>query len=170
MRGSWKQVAIVAALLWGGIVTARSAGAQVLGIAALLNPEGSRLFPGSLVYPRHAGKPDPRWRTFDWSYADLNLSDAPLRLYFYNEESWAAQYVVPELRAEIQELRTIFNYIPKQRFTYLLFSSHRDFAQTNVFNISEEVQGVTSTQEATMAIPYWGQRETYRHISYRCTP
>src|SRR5690349_19214147 len=46
--------------------------AEDFGVGAILNPEGSRLFPQTVVYPRHAGKPDPRWRDFDWRYFDAD--------------------------------------------------------------------------------------------------
>lgn len=150
-----------------GVITCAtpSARAQIFGISSLLNPEGSRLFPDFLVAPRRPGKPDLRWRTFNWRYTDITTRPAKYRLYFYEEETWTAQFAIPQINAQIQELTTVFKYAPSKDFIYLLFSSQRDFQQANIFNISEGVQGVTSTTESTMAIPYWGELETFRHIS-----
>lgn len=139
--------------------------AQPFSLFGILNPEGSRLFPGSLVAPRHPGKPDPRWKNFEWQYMDLKEDGADFRLYFYQDESWTAQFAVPELRKEIRELKKTFHYQPSKRFNYLLFSTHKDFQQTHIFNISEGVQGITASTEPTMAIPFWGEAETFRHIS-----
>jgi hypothetical protein len=136
-----------------------------MGLGQFLNPGGSRLSPDSVVFPRRAGKPDPRWQTFDWKFIDPAVPNAPMRLYFYQEESWVAEFALPEIKHEIDYLKGVFNYTPKEKFSYLLFSSHRNFQQTHVFNITEGVQGVTSTQEPVMAIPYWGEAETFRHIS-----
>lgn len=144
---------------------ARDASAQNIGIAALLNPEGSRLFPQSVLFPRHPGKPDPRWKSFEWRYADDRADSSKFRFYFYTEEEWAARFALPRVRREVQELTRTFNYSPKTPFSYLLFTSQREFSQANIFNISEGVQGITSTEEATMAIPYWGETQTFDHIS-----
>lgn len=139
--------------------------AQDFGIAALLNPEGSRLFPQTLIFPRHPGKPDPRWRNFNWRYTDVTASGARYRLYFYTDEEWTARYAIPKIDEQILELSKKFNYTPSKPFSYLLFATLREFQQATIFNIAEGVQGITSTTEATMAIPYWGETETYRHIS-----
>ncbi|MBI3556855.1 MAG: hypothetical protein HY074_11380 [Deltaproteobacteria bacterium] len=141
-----------------------SAHAQ-MGLGALLNPEGSRLFPQNIIVPRHPGKPDLRWRSFDWKFADSASGEPKYRLYFYTEENWTARFAMPHIDSEVAYLSSVFNYTPEIRFNYVLFSSQHDFQQANVFDISEGVQGITSTTEATMAVPYWGEAETYRHIS-----
>lgn len=139
--------------------------AQFAGIGALLNPEGSRLFPQSVLFPRHPGKPDPRWRSFSWFYTDRVADSSRYRLYFYEEEEWAARFVMPRIRKQIGELSKTFAWSPARPFSYLLFTSSREFRQANIFFITEGVQGITSTQEATMAIPYWGEAQTFDHIS-----
>jgi hypothetical protein len=157
--------------------TAGTAHAQMpgLGMGWLLNPEGSRLFPQTVVYPRHPGKPDPRWKVFDWHYRDFEHRHGKQaiswRLYFYDvghgEPSyWTAEYAAPVIEAQVRELANEFGFAPERRFSYLLFSSYGEFRQANLFFIEEGVQGVTSTLEPTMAIPYWGERETFRHISH----
>ncbi len=145
-----------------------------LGMGWLLNPEGSRLFPQAIIYPRHPGKPDTRWKVFDWHFRDFKIDQASYRLYFYDVSEtpedprpyWTAEFAAPIINLQIQELARDFNFWPRDRFSYILFSSYREFQQANVFFISEGVQGITSTQEPTMAIPYWGERETFRHISH----
>lgn len=142
--------------------------AQGFGVAGLLNPEGSRLFPQSLVYPRHPGKPDPRWKAFDWKFADLQAPGthpARYRLYYYSDEDWTARFAAPLIETQVEDLAREFNYTPSRQFSYLLFTSLGEFAQANVFDVSEGVQGITSTTEATMAIPYWGEASTFEHIS-----
>jgi len=144
---------------------ARPLMAQPIGIAAILNPEGSRLFPQSIIFPRHPGKPDPRWKNFNWQYVDFKKEQTSYRLYFYEEEAWTAQFTAPLIAEHIQYLGELFNYYPTQSFSYLLFGSLREFQQANIFSISEGVQGITSTEEASMAIPYWGDVEAFRHVS-----
>lgn len=169
-------LALFLTLQWNNI-----AAAQGFGISAILNPEGSRLFPQSIIYPRHAGKPDPRWKDFEWHYADRSTPSATgetrYRLFFYDVDSsadspaalhdrfWPAEFAIPKIDSQISALSSEFNYNPTKSFSYLLFSSYREFQQANIFSISEGVQGITSTIEPTMAIPYWGEYETFRHIS-----
>lgn len=150
------------------IASPRASFAQGFGIAGLLNPEGSRLFPQSVIYPRHPGKPDPRWKAFKWRFVDLNAPSAAstrFRLFFYDEEDWTARFVLPMIKTEIEELAKTFNYSPSRQFNYLLFTSLSQFQQANIFFVSEGVQGITSTTEATMAVPYWGEVSTFEHIS-----
>jgi hypothetical protein len=139
--------------------------AEPVGLSALLNPEGTRLFPQSVIFPRHPGKPDLRWRSFDWQYTDVKADKVEYRLFFYKEELWTAKFVIPKLKEQISYLTEKFGTTPKKRFAYLLFSSTHDFQQAHIFDISEGVQGITSTEEATMAIPYWGDAEAFRHVS-----
>ena len=154
----------------------RESRAQVpgLGMGWILNPEGSRLFPQAIIYPRHPGKPDTRWKVFDWHFRDVTVDRAGYRLYFYDVSErpgdphpfWTAEFAEPVIRLQIEELARDFRFWPPERFSYILFSSYREFQQANVFFIQEGVQGITSTREPTMAIPYWGERETFRHISH----
>ncbi|MCM2321838.1 MAG: outer membrane protein assembly factor [Oligoflexia bacterium] len=144
----------------------KPAAAQPFGIAALLNPEGSRLFPQLILYPRHPGKPDPRWRSFDWRFTDNMADHSRYRLYFYEEEDWSARFAMPRIRQQVENLSRTFEYSPSKQFSYLLFTSQREFGQANIFFVSEGVQGITSTEEATMAIPYWGDTQTFDHISH----
>jgi hypothetical protein len=147
------------------LLSSRDAAAQMIGIANMLNPEGSRLFPQSFTVPRHPGKPDPRWRSFEWRFVDLAQGPSRFRLYFYEEELEAARFAIPRIRRQMEELSGVFHFWPKRDFSYLLFSSHREFQQANIFFVAEGVQGITSTEEATMAIPYWGEARTFDHIS-----
>lgn len=135
------------------------------GLTNFMNPEGTRLFPQSILFPRHPGKPDPRWRSFDWRYIDEQADGSKYRLYFYDDERWAARFVLPRISEQIADISKEFGYTPSRRFSYLLFTSEREFRQANIFFINEGVQGITSTQEATMAIPYWGEAQTFDHIS-----
>ncbi|MCM2278957.1 MAG: hypothetical protein NDJ89_12850 [Oligoflexia bacterium] len=148
------------------LLEAAQARAQAFGIAALLNPEGSRLFPQLILYPRHPGKPDPRWRSFDWRFTENMADHSRFRLYFYEDEDWSARFATPRIRQQVEDLTRTFDYSPSKPFSYLLFTSQREFRQANIFFISEGVQGITSTEEATMAIPYWGETQTFDHISH----
>lgn len=163
------RVLILVIMVFLSALNSQKINAQSFGIAGLLNPEGSRLFPQPVIYPRHPGKPDPRWKTFDWQYLDQVTpppAAARYRLYFYKSEEWTARFVVPRLEAQLSELSRAFNgYTPRKEFAYLLFTSLSQFQQANIFNVSEGVQGITSTTEATMAIPYWGEAEEFEHIS-----
>jgi hypothetical protein len=142
-----------------------SAEAQFEGFANLLNPEGSRLFPQLFVFPRHPGKPDPRWRSFNWEHVDGKARDVDYRLYYYDTEKWAAEFALPRIHDQVDTLIDLFDYSPSRRFDYLLFTSLAEFRQANIFFIQEGVEGITSTQEATMAIPYTGEPQKFDHIS-----
>jgi hypothetical protein len=143
------------------LIVPRGAGAQAIDLASLLDPGAS-----GFVAPRHAGRPDPRWEAFAWKFTDVPLERGRLRLYFYESERWTGRYALPAIRRQIDELAARFNgYRPSRPFTYVLFSTHRGFGQQNLFAVSEGVQGITSTTEPIMSVPYWGEAETFRHIS-----
>lgn len=139
--------------------------AQPFGLSMVLNPEGTRLFPQSILFPRHPGKPDPRWKSFEWNFIEEKSDHTHYRLYLYESEDWSARFAIPRINAEIKKLSQIFSYTPSKKFSYLLFTSRREFRQANIFDISEGVQGITSTQESTMAIPYWGEAQSFDHVS-----
>lgn len=114
----------------------------------------------ALVATRHPGKPDPRWHEFDWHFVERE----PFRLHFYKGEEWTARFALPRIEAQVKELTETFGPL-KANFEYMLFTSLREFEQTNVFVVSEGVQGVTSTQEPTMAVPFWGSVADFDHVS-----
>ncbi len=126
---------------------------------------GASLSPELFVYPRHAGKPDPRWRDFDWRFLDRDASGVKYRLFFDSAEERVAAVSLPMIDEQIQILASRFGGAPKATFDYVLFTSLEEFRQANIFFVEEGVQGITSTTEATMALPYTGDPEEFRHVS-----
>jgi hypothetical protein len=125
-----------------------------------------RIFPQIFVLPRHPGKPDRRWRAFDWKYSDFIEDRADFRLHFYPEAEWTARFALSEVRSQLQDLIEEFDYSPSRRFDYVLFSSHQDFQQANLFFITEGIAGITDVREGIIAVPYWGDRQRFYHISH----
>jgi uncharacterized protein YbaA (DUF1428 family) len=147
------------------LLAAEPVNAQSFGLANILNPEGTRLFPQLLIFPRHPGKPDPRWKAFDWKSTEQKVGNARYKLFFYEGENWGARFAIPRINEQIESLTESFGFTPPVTFNYLLFTSLREFRQANIFFISEGVQGITSTTESTMAIPFWGHVSNFDHIS-----
>lgn len=122
----------------------------------------------TIVMPRTAGQNLVRWRTFDWKYIDiLNNKDLGkgVRLYYYETESQMAKRAAASIETEYRELVRKFHYTPTARIPYILYNSHQEFEQTNLFFVSEHVLGVTSPSDLKMAIAYWGDHTRFRHTS-----
>jgi hypothetical protein len=120
-----------------------------------------------LVLPQRPGRNKVRWYGFDWRRYDY-LDDAGVggvRFYFYEREAGIARTAAAMVREQYEELSQRFNFRPMQRIPYILYNSHREFENTNVFFVSEGVLGVTSPQDLRMALPYWGETELFRHVS-----
>jgi hypothetical protein len=147
------------------LLVPQPARAQFFGLGDLLNPEGSRLFPQTYLFPRHPGKPDPRWKSFRWQFVNRKVEGSNYRLFFDRDAHWTAELVAPRVDGQVLELSKTFGLTLPKTFDYVLFNSERAFQQANIFDISEGVQGITSTTEASMAIPYWGELATFDHIS-----
>jgi hypothetical protein len=118
------------------------------------------------VFPMTPGQNNVRWWTFDWKWTDFAPIEgaAPVRLYFYEAEREVAKRAKPAIAAAYLDLAMAFDYTPSQAIPFLLYNSHFEFQSTTAFPISEGVLGVTSTQDLTMALPYWGEHARFQHV------
>ncbi len=125
-----------------------------------------RVFGLQTVYPSLPGKNNVRWWEFDWKYDDFVPLEkgAPVRLYFYEEEKGIAEVAKPFIAAAYAEHAEQFDYLPSKRIPFLLYNSHFEFLSTRAFLLSEGTLGVTSTEDLTMALPYWGENQRFMHV------
>jgi hypothetical protein len=71
-----------------------------------------------------------------------------------------------EARVEFEAVVERFNYKPETQIPYILYNTHQEFEQTNLWmGISEHVLGVTSTTDLKMGLAYWGDHARFRHVS-----
>lgn len=136
----------------------------LLGLAA--TDASGQGFGLQTVLPSEPGKNRVRWWEFDWRWAELAPvpGGAPVRLYFYAEEEEVARLAASEISAAYEEYVRRFSYVPTERIPFHLYNSHFEFESTTAFFISEGVLGVTSTQDLTVALPYWGERRRFLHV------
>jgi hypothetical protein len=121
----------------------------------------------SLVVPERAGKNNVRYLGYDWYHYDF-LDDhgvGGVRLYYYPREAEIAQVAAALVREQYELLARKFNYRPTTRVPYILYSSHREFENTNVFSVNQYVLGVTSPLDLRMALPYWGEINLFKQVS-----
>src|SRR5690606_10547178 len=105
------------------------------------------------------------WKNFQWRHIDRKAKDVKYRLYFYEGEEWAAAFTLPRIEEQVKELRAKFRYAPTTQCAYALFTSLRELQQAHISSISAGARGITSTEEATMAVPYTGHRAEFDHVS-----
>lgn len=130
-------------------------------------PLGRTQFEQLLVVPERPGRNNVRYYDFHWrkyDYLDEN-GVGGVRLYFYEREEEIARIAAAMVREQYDELSRTFNYRPTMRVPYILYNSHREFENTNVFFVNEYVLGVTSPLDLRMALPYWGEIERFREVS-----
>ncbi len=122
----------------------------------------------NLVVPQTAGQNQVRWDKFDWKFVDL-LRDrgvgAGVRLYYYEEERETAERAAAAVEEEYLWLVEQFDYKPTVRVPYILYNSHGELEQTNLFQIGESTLGVTSPEDLKMTAAYWGDHARFRHVS-----
>lgn len=122
----------------------------------------------NIVYPQTAGQNQVRWDKFNWVYVDLLKSPetgAGVRLYFYEDERAAAERAAAAIEEEYAWLIEQFDYRPQIQVPYILYNSHGELEQTNLFQIGEGTLGVTSPEDLKMTAAYWGDHQRFRHVS-----
>ncbi len=118
------------------------------------------------VAPRRPGKNRVRWYGFDFREVALpELPGAGVRLFYYTAEEPAAEVAAQIIREDYLRLAHAFDYVPAREVPYVLYASHSEFQATNAFPISEGVLGVTSPIDLTLALPFFGDLEQFRHTS-----
>jgi hypothetical protein len=147
--------------------TIRRAAAVALGLF-LAQAAAASIFEQSYIYPERAGKNKVRWRNYDWQYVDLLTEEdgqGGVRLYYYDREKEAAELAAAAITEEYKHLKQTFGIVPDIRMPYVLYASHLEFEEQNLFDISESILGVTSTQDLTLSLPYWGEHQRFVEVS-----
>lgn len=122
----------------------------------------------NIVLPQTAGQNQVRWDDFDWEYVDLLKGEdmgAGIRLYYYRNEKMIAERATAAIIEEYKWLVGEFDYKPQQKFPYILYNSHGELEQTNLFQIGEGTLGVTSPEDLKLTTAYWGDHTRFRHVS-----
>lgn len=130
--------------------------------------EGRRELDQTVVFPEHPGQNQVAWYGFDWHHLDVpspSGGEGGIRLYFYARERQVAERALPALRAAYLRLVDQFHYTPTRQIPFILYGSAREFQATNVFRVTESVQGVTSPRDLKMSLPYFGHHEQFRHVA-----
>lgn len=88
------------------------------------------------------------------------------RLYFYEQERAIAERAASVIRVGYSSLVERFRYVPPDTFPYVLYSSYREFLQTNLSPVGEGTLGFTSTQgDFTLSLPYFGDDRLFEEVS-----
>ena len=122
----------------------------------------------TFVLPERPGQNQVSWYEFDWRHYDIpspSGGQGGIRLYFYAREREVAERALPVIRNSYLRLVDQFHYTPTRQIPYILYSSHREFQATNVFQVNESVLGVTSPRDLKMSLPYFGNHELFREVS-----
>jgi hypothetical protein len=137
-------------------------------LAGLSTPAEAQVW----IAPRRAGQSIVRNTEQDWQTLDLLVHETiegqeagGIRLFFYETERETAERAAAQIEDAYRMLCRKLGFVPKKRFDYVLFSTYQEFLRTNLFPLQEGVLGVTATQGLHMAIPYFGDHETFFHTS-----
>lgn len=118
------------------------------------------------VVPRRAGQNRVRWYGFDFKEVLLpQLPGAGVRLFYYESARPSAEVAAAIIREQYLRLVRAFEYVPEREVPYVLYGTHHEFQATNVFPISEGVLGATSPADLTLALPFFGDLDQFRHTS-----
>jgi hypothetical protein len=128
-----------------------------LGVAA-----ASILLPGPAHAQQLFGKNKIQYSDFRWRVMETPHID----LHFYPEEEELARWVATVAEEGAVELMQEMNVEPSKRIPFLLYSTHRDFQQTNVspYLIPEEVGGLTDLIKGRVLVPHNGSYHRLRWV------
>ncbi|MBI2568880.1 MAG: PD40 domain-containing protein [Candidatus Schekmanbacteria bacterium] len=161
---------------WSGSLVGAVA---LLGMALGVPSAGALIAGDSTILPSRAGKVHVQWRDFKWEYVELGLRDPEpgseeaekgekiggVRLYYYRQEQDLARRAIPVIESDMAYLEEQFHYKTRRTIPYVLYSSHEEFEQTNLFDISESILGVTSPTDLKMSMAYWGEHKRFAMVS-----
>ncbi len=127
---------------------------------------GPEAFEDVYVVPRRAGQNQVRWYGFEFKELLLpQLPGAGVRLFYYRSAEPSTEVAAALIREQYMRLARAFEYVPEREIPYILYGTHHEFQATNVFPISEGVLGATSPADLTLALPFFGDFEQFRHTS-----
>ncbi|MEQ1564309.1 MAG: tolB protein precursor protein [Myxococcota bacterium] len=124
------------------------------------------------VAPRRPGQSIVRNTDQEWKTLEL-LVDAEIdghkaggvRLFYYASEEETARRAAAQIEDAYRMLAEKFDFVPNKRFDYVLYATYQEFLRTNLFPTQEGVLGITATQGLHMAVPYFGDHQTFLHTS-----
>ncbi len=123
----------------------------------------------TFVLPERPGQNQVAWYGFDWRYVDVEAPGGGpgggIRLYFARSAEPQARRALPAIRSAYARLVAEFAYTPTKRIPYILFATQREFQTQNVFQVTEGVLGVTSTEDLKMSVPYFGDHARFIEVS-----
>lgn len=118
------------------------------------------------VLPRRPGQNRVRWWPFEFrEYPLSGLPGAGVRLWAYDAEHEIAETAAGILEEDYRRLAIAFDLAPPWEIPYVLYATQAEFGATNAFPIDEGVLGVTSPDDLTMALPFFGDLALFRHTS-----
>ena len=145
----------------------------VLALAATASIADAQI----LVFPRTAGKSHVIYFDFEWRHIELSVSPPPeraasytgaksgiIRLYFYEREREVAERASAVVMDSFRYLENEFQFVPPETVPLILYSSYQEFLETNLFPLSEGTLGVTSPQNLTMTLPYFGDDRLFERV------
>src|SRR5437870_886022 len=133
--------------------------ALALSLSSLLLPSLAFAQTANVVEPQTAGQNAVRWDRFEWKFVDLLQDEekgAGIRLYYYADEKDVAERAAAAIIEQYEHLSEVFDFKPKEKIPYVLYNSHQELEETNLFQIGEGTLGVTSPLDLRMTASYWG--------------
>ena len=108
------------------------------------------------------GKNKVQYDTFDWK----TLETEHFLIHFYPQEERAIYEAARMAERAYGRLARVFNHSFTDKKPIILYASHSDFQQTNVFqfDISEGLGGVTEGLRDRIVMPFTGSMREFEHV------
>jgi hypothetical protein len=114
--------------------------------------------------PVHAqfGKNKVQYKDFQWR----TLETEHFLIHFYPEEERAVYDAARMAERAYGRLSRVFNHTFTEKRPIILYASHSDFQQTNIFpfDIGEGLGGVTEGLRDRVVIPFTGSMREFEHV------
>ncbi len=108
------------------------------------------------------GKNRVQYKNFDWRYIQSEHFD----VYYYQSKNYdLANFAAYNLEASLQQLREDFDHEIADRIQVIIYDSHNDFSQTNVWPLpvdAESIGGMTDPYKNRITMPFDGNYTKFR--------
>lgn len=108
------------------------------------------------------GKNKVQYQDFTWKYIQSDNFD----IYFHQGGEYTARYAAYQAEKALRTIEDELSFSITKRITFIVYSSHNQFQQTNVLDqyMSEGIGGVTELFKNRVVIPFEGNYQSFAHV------
>lgn len=102
-----------------------------------------------------------QYQDFNWKY----IESSHFNVYYTEGTKYLAEFMAIEAEKALVSIQNLLNYKLSSRVSFIVYSTHNEFQQTNVISqfMPEGVGGVTELFKNRIVVPFQGEYSQFRH-------